>query len=832
MEVVTTQAKRPMRLLFAAVVLAQMIWVPSAVAGTCGIAHFDAIGDVGRGAASNITSLVSSELDIRGGYDLVLAADEGENKAGCSSDVSCLKTFGKNSGHEHVVGGTVRAVAGQYEVAATLYEVRSGRQIRTVTHTMERTADVLIEAVPLLVVELVTGEKPVVEDDDAAARKSSGPLFDDADFDEDLDSDFDEDTDDGAVDAADDRRSKDARWMKRDRRGRVIRDADVEEEDEFEDELDLEELDDLDLDDITADSQRKRAEEREEADAREAARKAEEERLARLAAEEERRREEDRRRAQREEEERERRMREEEDRRHREEEQARADRERRDRERADQERREAEERAALRAEREEEERRREEAERERREEERRRADADRERERRREADRAAEREAEEERRRAEYEQERREEERREADDRDRRREDERRAEDDRRRDDERTASRYDDDTVDLDEDEDGLVLGSSISLGSGLIVVEDDDVGFVIEDDDEYEEEAEPEELRPGQIMGDTGVRERRSIDRRRTDYDDEGDRYSKARDFSRSDSDSGDDDYGYTRRDDDRRLAYNDDGDPDDRDSRSSRDRDYDRDDRSSRDRDYDRDDRSARARPSDDSSGSSRDSYDRDDRRSSSRDSYSRNSYDDRDRDYDDRGRTYSPRRNTASARTTSGNRPWVNIKAGAGWTLYYPQTLSLGMFEYGFDVSVFALKWLSIDAAASFWAVSLIEFDEADNQVRTVRTLPSFYVGAKWHGDFHKVIRPYAGVDIGLLLYAQAVVAQGTGTSVRPLFAPVVALNAGCDFVIHKNVGLFAGIKAGVSHAARIQETVNAEWQPTTGVLTVRGGAFVQF
>ena len=828
MEVVTTQAKRPTRLLIAATVLAQMIWAPAAIAGTCGVAHFDAIGDVGRGAATNITSLVSSELDIRGGYDLVLAAEEGETRDGCSSDLNCLKTFAKGGGHEHVVGGQVRAVAGQYEVTATLYEVRSGRQLRTVTQTMERTADVLIEAVPLLVVELITGEKPDVPDDETSSRSSSGPLFDDADFDEDMD------VDEGAesVDAADDRRSKDARWMKRDRRGRVIRDADVEDEDEFADELDLEELDDLDLDDITADSQRKRAEEREEADAREAARKAEEERLARLAAEEERRREEDRRRAQREEEERERRMREDEERRREEEAQARAERERRDRERADQERREAQERERMRAEREEADRRREEAEREREAEERRRAEADRDRQRRVDSEREAEREAEAERRRAEYERERREEERREADERDRRRSDD------------RVASRYDDDVVDLDDDEDGLVLGSSISLGSGLIVVEDDDVGFVIEDDDEYlEEDEEDEELRPGQVVGDTGVRERRSIDRRRSDYDDSSDRYSKARDFSRSD-DRGEDD-GYTRREDDRRLAYNDDGAPDDRDSRDrDYDRDYDRDDRSSS-RDYD--DRSTRARPADDRDGrdsyrdrddrnSPRRDYDRDDRSSSrdstSRDGYSRDSYDNRDRDYDDRGRTYSPRRNSATARTTSGARPWVNVKAGAGWTLYYPQTLSLGMFEYGFDVSVFALRWLSIDAAASFWAVSLIEFDEADNQVRTVRTLPSFYVGAKWHGDFHKVVRPYAGVDIGLLLYAQAVVAQGTGTSVRPLFAPVVAVTAGCDFVLHKNIGVFAGMKAGVSHAQRIQETVNAEWQPTTGVLTLRGGAFVQF
>jgi len=836
MEIATTHTMKPTRLLFAAAVFVQLLCVAPAFAGTCGIAHFDSEGDVKRGAASNITALVSSELDIRGGYELVLAADETETLEGCSSDVSCLKAFGKGAGHSHVVGGLVRGTADSYEVTATLYEVRSGRQVRSVTRSMGRTADVLIDAVPLLVMELVTGERPEDEPEaSTAGTKSSGPLFDEVDFD-----DEDEDLDEAEDAAADDHRNKDARWMKRDRRGRVIRDDVDEDEDEFEGTMDLEELDDLDLDDITAGSQRKRAEERAEADAREAARQAEEERLARLAAEEERRREEDRRRAQREDEERERAAREEQDRRQREEEQARAERERRDRDRAERERREEEERAQLRAEREEQEQREAEEARERQQQERRRAEEDRDRQRRDDAEREEARLAEEERRRADYDREQRDEEereRREGADRDRRREDDRRAEEERRaadersrRDDDRVAtrsSRYDEDEVNLDDDEDGLTLGSSISLGSGLILVEDDDVGFLIEDDDEEEVEEDPEDdvLRPGQVVGDTGVRERRTIDRRRSDYDEDSDRYSRARSFKEDDDKSDSDDYGYTRRDDDKRLAYNDDGAPSGE-SRSSRDDRYD-------DRD-DRGDRSStRARPSDD-----RDRHD-DDRRGSSSDSYSDrgDSYSDRGRDYDDRGSdrgtTYTaPRRNTASGSASGSKRPWVNIKAGGGWTLYYPQTLSLGMFEYGFDVSVFALRWLSIDASASFWAVSLIEFDENDNQLRTVRTLPSFYVGAKWHGDFHKVVRPYAGVDVGLLLYAQAVVTQGQGTAIRPLFAPVVALDAGCDFVLHKNVGVFAGVQAGVTHAARIQETVNAEWQPTTGVLNIRGGAFVQF
>jgi hypothetical protein len=169
---------------------------------------------------------------------------------------------------------------------------------------------------------------------------------------------------------------------------------------------------------------------------------------------------------------------------------------------------------------------------------------------------------------------------------------------------------------------------------------------------------------------------------------------------------------------------------------------------------------------------------------------------------------------------------------VRAGAGWTLYYPQDLNLGMFDYGFEVNIFATKWLTIDVAADFWVVSLLETVDGSEPVRTVRTLPGFYAGAAWHGTFHKIVRPYAGIDFGGLLYAQATRAGNEGGAKVPLFAPTVLLDVGSDFVIHKNVGVFAGVRAGVSHAARIRETVNGDWTPTTGVLVIRAGALVQF
>jgi hypothetical protein len=188
----------------------------------------------------------------------------------------------------------------------------------------------------------------------------------------------------------------------------------------------------------------------------------------------------------------------------------------------------------------------------------------------------------------------------------------------------------------------------------------------------------------------------------------------------------------------------------------------------------------------------------------------------------------RASATRRGSKSAR----DGPFIAIKAGAGWTAYYPETLSLGMFNYGFEASFFALPWLSVDAGANFWAVSLIEYDELGDSVPTVRTLPSFLFGATWHGTFHKVIRPYVGIDLGALLYAQAVVEDGDSTQIRPLFAPLVAADIGIDFIIIPNFGVYVGGKFGVSYAARVQETVNTSWNPTTGLVEIWAGALVQF
>jgi len=659
------------RVIMAAVLVASsLLFSGSAFADSCGVLPFSSGRAVNQGAADNITALVSSEVDIRGGFGLVLTATADDLPKGCASKSSCIIDFGKEEGYERVVSGKVEGLgSAKYRITTTLWNVSAGRAIREVEHEMERSADVLVMAIPDLVVELLTGAIPQGEEEDSSDAVGS---FAEADFD-----DEDEETGD------------DTKWMDRDRHGRKVR-AEGAGDDAL---SGLDDLDDLDLDDMTEESIQKKPSKQDERREREAKRRAEEERLEELAKEEQSRRNEQRRRA---------------------------DAEAREREK----RREAE---------------REEA--------------------RRESERAEAKRAERQRREA-----RRQEEQEEARERERRREEEQRqAYSDPRADDS-----FED--YELEDEEEVIEIESTISLGGGLVMVEDD------ETDDYFGSDEEDQEPQPGDIVeyrdGDYSRRARPPVEDRSLD----------------------------NRRRDDDRLTYN--------------------------AQDDSRDD--VLDDPSDELDTADID-LDSDGGATNRKDGNTVNF---------NRASSGVASRSGAVATVSKKNRssrkngPFISIKAGAGWAAYYPETLSLGMFDYGFEASFFPLPWLSVDVGANFWSVSLVEYDDDGNDLRTVRTLPSFLFGATWHGTFHKVLRPYVGIDIGALLYAQALVEEDGGTQIRPLFAPLVAADLGMDFIIIPNFGLYVGGKLGVAYAARVQETVNSSWNPTTGLAEIWAGALVQF
>ena len=824
------------KVLLLAAMVALLALPATAIAGTCGVLPFSAGPGVNRGAAPNITALVSSELDIRGGYDLVIAADPADFEGGdCGASTSCIKQFGQANKHEAVVAGKiVEAGDDAYKITLTLHDGRTAGALRTVVREVPSSADLLMDAVASVVVELVTGEAPD-EEEQADAAAETGPLYDDLDFDE-LMEDADEE-----VTPNNRKRGRAAPRNPGQDDGDRRRD-DVDEDDPFE--LD----DELDALDLSAEEMDRKKRDRERQAQLDREREAEDERKARERAEEERRQRIAEERA-REEESRMRAEREERDRR------ARADRERRE-----EEERMAEERAA---------RQREEDERQ--------ARADRERRQREEADRAEkdrarqQREDDERQARVDRDRKQQEDEQRQARaDRERRdreaaeqtERDERQARADRTartERDSRSASRARDDgdrdggyardedmssrvhrekerrrAAELDRAErerddspsavalapaTGILIGSAFDddeEGGGIFIGPDDDdddyesgilMGAAAEDIDFSDDVDDADGTREGMIISGASDEENPGV-RRRREAEQGDDRYARARTFG--DSPSDDD---YSRRD------------QEDRDARSgAAEREYDRDGEDS-DTESDRD-----RRERDRSSRVERD-YDRDrgssERVASRDDSYLSDEYD----EYDLDGESYAPTRSSSGrskvkrTETRSGNRPWFSGRVVGGYTNYY-----LHFAQYGVDLAFFPVPRVSVDVQVDFWTLSIRECPECDQEYRT---LPSFYVGGSYRFTNLKIVQPYVGGDIGGVVYAIGTLDDGAGNITRrPLVGAAFEVKGGVDFMFTRHFGVGAGLKAGLAYASKIKENVHPDWNPLQFLLNARIAAVVQF
>ncbi len=789
--------------------LAVLLALPaSALAGTCGVLPFSSSADVNKGAAPNITALVSSELDIRGGYDLVMAANAEEFEGGdCGGSPACIKQFGQANKHEAIVAGHV-ATAGDaaYTLTLKLHDGRTAGLLRTVSRDVPSSADELMNAVTAVVVELVTGEAPKKEDASDASASSESPRFDDLDFDEMMD--------DADEDARSNNRTRGRAAPRNPGQDRArSRDRDDADDD---DPIGIDELDALDL---SAEQMEKKKRDRERQEEEDRARKIAEERVARERADEEKRQRVADERA-----------REEEDR-------ARAERAERDRRaRAEREKRETEEREQMERER----REREEGERQ--------ARADRERREREEAEKAerdgARRERERADREARAEREEREALEKEASDRTAREERDRgererteatasRQKDEYRRDrgsDEVMSDRVererarrrseeidraaegqddvefasavslapatgitfggdddDDDDDEIDDDDGGIVMASSAS-----------DIDFTDRGDDEDDDGGVPRE---GMIIGAAPDTENPGVRRRREAEEGGGsDRYARARDFSGSSrATDEDEDADYSRDDDDDAPARG-------RESTTSRSTDRDR------DRSASRSDR-----------GSARD-----ERVASRDDSYLGGSeYDEYDLDAD----TYTaPRRSTARStvnrgNTGTGNRPWFSARLSGGYTNYY-----LHFAQYGFDLAFFPIPRVSVDVQVDFWTLSIRECPECEQEFRT---LPSFYLGGSYRFTNLKVVQPYVGGDVGTVVYAIGTLDDGSGViERRPLMGVAFEAKGGVDIMFTRHFGIGAGLKAGLAYAPKIKDNVHPDWNPLQFLLNVRIAAVVQF
>ena len=285
---------KPIALLCAVLLLSaavQFSGATAAWAGSAGLLPFSSGNGVPNGAADNIASLVSTEVDIRGGYDLILNATSDEVEAGCGERSACITSYGGKNDFEHVIKGSVSpAGRTRYTLVLTLYQVSSGKAIRQVLNTLDRSPDALLDGIPDLVVELLTGRRPVREEAPSGSAGGDRPaLFSgEDDFGEDLEPrTSSNDGGDNNADASGDER----KWMERDRHGRLTQPID-----EADDPLGLDEVDDLDLDldELSSDHQEKKRKVRKEREDAARARYLEEERLAKVAAQEQNQREDER----------------------------------------------------------------------------------------------------------------------------------------------------------------------------------------------------------------------------------------------------------------------------------------------------------------------------------------------------------------------------------------------------------------------------------------------------------------------------------------------------------------------------------------------------------
>ncbi len=799
----------------------------AAAGGTAGVLPFVAGNGVDARAVENITAIVSTEVDIKGGYEFVMTVKAEEAKAGCSADPACAAQFGRTKKMGQVVGGRVDADgADRFKVMTQIVDVATGKVVKQASRSMARKADVLIEEIPDFVTELITGKSSRQAAAEVQAKKEQDQAaLANIDMDE-LMGEDEPKAAKGAKGAKDSKGKGKAKgkaeeddqpeWAKLDSNGRPKgpRKEVEEEPDPFGGGAEEEEVD---LDHFSADKIKKEQAERATKDA---ARRAEEDRQRAIAAEADRKRQEevDRKKAEaarvaelerqaRLEEQRAATARADERRRRDEEERREADAERSRKEeaaaRVERERaREAEARAS--------------AERQRREEdaeEARSVEADRKAQasRRAEEDRRARADAEERRARTQ--------------------EDERRS---RPQPDERRAER-----PAPEEPAQDVELVSAVSLGSGLIMIgegedeedegagegKDEDPGFTISTGDDEEEDSEEEPVRPapkkdnlreGQVIGDDeagGARGRKSTEARRSREEDSGDRYARARKFGGPEDEA-------AQRESGKRSPKRE-SQPDAEVARPPRGDGGT--DRSARRRSTeDEDDRIASREQSPRRQARDEDPVD-DDEDPDGRideDDINLDDISDRSASRESRGKL------TSSAAADVSH---LSIRAGAGYAMfYYPALL-----QWGIDVGIFPHKNVSIDLVVDFWSYWTRQTSADGSASYEASSVPSFMVGASFRGS-KGIVRPYVGGGLSIV-YVQGPVENENGNFPQPLVGVGGGIRGGADFMFTRVFGLTAGLKLGVVHSADIAARIpnpDTEWKPLGFFFSGGAGAILRF
>jgi len=130
---------------------------------TCGVLEFTGSGQHATAKKLvNLTTLISTEVDIVGHCDLTTQYEASEFKTGCAQSKTCLAELATEQGHTQMIVGVISdgSGGGGFHLRLQLFDANRGRFKRTVDEDFAADMGKMRLNIPPVVTELFTGERP------------------------------------------------------------------------------------------------------------------------------------------------------------------------------------------------------------------------------------------------------------------------------------------------------------------------------------------------------------------------------------------------------------------------------------------------------------------------------------------------------------------------------------------------------------------------------------------------------------------------------------------------------------------------------------------------
>jgi len=166
---------------------------------------------------SNVTSLISSELDFMPEFDEVVEITKAPSSTSCLGSTSCLRTLANTGGGDAIVAGSLSATSTQFTIDLVFYDNSSGKIVRRKTFSLASDPESVADGMNDVVTEIVTGRtrSQAKAEDKAVGDDFEFDLGDDEDdgfaFEEDEFDDFDPEEELRRAQEAEKRRAEEAK---------------------------------------------------------------------------------------------------------------------------------------------------------------------------------------------------------------------------------------------------------------------------------------------------------------------------------------------------------------------------------------------------------------------------------------------------------------------------------------------------------------------------------------------------------------------------------------------------------------------------------------------